>query len=156
MNGKSARRFRIDDDRSVEESGERFAAAFAFLRREDIRRLPPGRYSIDGERVFAVVSDNVLKAAGTVQRPEFHRRYADIHAPLSGREMFALPPLPAEVASGPFDEEKDIAFFEASGPLVSVRPGECIVIEPYVAHAPCLADEPNIPLRKVVVKVAMD
>lgn len=155
MKAESAKIIRLDDEAAVAGLDPRFAAAFAFLRRPDIRRLQPGRYAIDGEKVFAVVSDNSLKIAGEIQRPEFHKRYADVQMPLTGEEIFGLPPLPPEVAAGPFDDEKDIAFFEASCPLKTVRPGECIVFEPFVAHAPCLGESPA-PLRKVVVKVAFD
>ena len=143
----------IEDNNAVAALGEKFAKAFAFLRRTDLMRLAPGRYSIDGERVFAIISDNDLKAVGEVQRPEFHKKYADVQAPLTDEEMFGLPDLPDEVARGPFDDEKDIAFFDASCPMRVVRPGECIVIEPFVAHAPCHSDDPGTRLRKVIVKV---
>ena len=149
----TAKIFELDDDASVTALGETFAKAFAFLRRTDLLRLAPGRYSIDGERVFAIISDNDLKAVGVTQRPEFHKKYADVQAPLTDEELFGLPDLPEAVLKGPFDDEKDIAFFEAPCPMRAVRPGECIVIEPYVAHAPCHSDDPGTRLRKVIVKV---
>jgi len=149
----SAKIFRIDDGTASAALGERFAAAFAFLRRADLAELPPGRYEIDGDRVFAMVSDNDLKPVGALQRPEFHRRYADVQAPLSGEELFGLPDLPEAVAKGPFDEARDVGFFDAPCPMRAVRPGECIVFPPLVAHAPCHADDVPRRLRKVVVKV---
>ena len=149
----TARIFDIDDDASVAALGGKFAKAFKFLRRPDLQRLAPGRYSIDGERVFAIISDNDLKAVGAMQRPEFHKRYADVQAPLTDEELFGLPDLPEAVANGPFDDEKDIAFFDAPCPIRAVRPGQCIVIEPLVAHAPCHTDEPGTRLRKAIVKV---
>ena len=149
----TARIFRLDDEAAAAAFGERFAAAFAFLRRKDLSALAPGRYEIDGDRVYAMVSDNTLKPVGDMQRPEFHRRYADIQSPLSGEELFGLPDLPEVVEKGPFDREKDIAFFDAPCPMRTVRPGECIVFEPLVAHAPCHTDAPGTVLRKVVVKV---
>lgn len=149
----NAKILRLSDAEAVAALGEKFAKAFEFLRRADIARLPPGRYAIDGERVFAIVSDNDLKAVGAVQRPEFHKKYADVQAPLTGDELFGLPELPDAVLRGPFDDDKDIAFFEAPCPMRTVRPGECIVIEPLVAHAPCHADDPGRRLRKVIVKV---
>ena len=73
--------------------------------------------------------------------------------PLTDEELFGLPDLPEAVANGPFDDEKDIAFFDAPCPMRAVRPGQCIVIEPLVAHAPCHTDEPGTRLRKAIVKV---
>jgi YhcH/YjgK/YiaL family protein len=144
---------RIDDIAAAAEFGEKYAKAFEFLRRPDLTRLSPGRYSIDGDRVFAIVSDNDLKAVGAMQTVEFHKKYADVQAPLTDEELFGLPDLPEAVANGPFDDEKDIAFFDAPCPMRAVRPGQCIVIEPLVAHAPCHTDEPGTRLRKVIVKV---
>ena len=150
-----AKILKIDDEAASAALGEKYAAAFAFLRRPDLGSLPPGRYEIDGERVYATVSDNDLKPVGAVQRPEFHRKYADVQAPLTGEETFGLPELPEAVANGPFDEEKDIAFFDATCPMKTVRPGECIVFAPLVAHAPCHAADAGRRLRKVVVKVRL-
>ena len=143
----------VKDRLAAESLDRRYAKALGFLRDCDLASLAPGRYEIDGERVFAIVSDSDLKEAGETQRPEFHRHYADIHAPISGEELFGLPELPESVASGPFDEEKDIAFFDAACPLKAVRPGEALVVPPLVAHAPCLARERGKRLRKAIVKV---
>ena len=149
----SATRVKIGDGAAEAALGERFAKAFQFLHRPDLLRLPTGRYVIDGERMFATVSDNLLKPAGDIQRPEFHKRYADVQAPLTGEETIGLPSLPPEAATGPFDAEKDIAFFEAACPLVTLSPGECLVIPPMVAHAPCLTEDLGVMQRKVVIKV---
>ena len=151
---KTAKILKLRDEAACAALGARYEKAFAFLQRKDLKSLPIGRYEIDGERVFATISDNTLKVAGEMQRPEFHRKYADIQAPLTGEEVFGLPELPEAVAKGAFDEEKDIAFFDAACPLKTVYPGECIVFEPGVAHAPCLSELPGVQLRKVVVKVA--
>ncbi|MBP5284886.1 MAG: YhcH/YjgK/YiaL family protein [Kiritimatiellae bacterium] len=143
----------MKDRLAAESLGGRYAKALGFLRERDFASLAPGRYEIDGEMVFAIVSDNDLKDAGAMQRPEFHRRYADIHAPISGEELFGLPELPESVAKGPFDEEKDIAFFDAECPLAAVKPGEALIVPPLVAHAPCLSRERGRRLRKAIVKV---
>jgi YhcH/YjgK/YiaL family protein len=149
----TAKTFRIDDVDAAAAYGEKYAKAFEFLRRPDLMHLAPGRYSIDGDRTFAIVSDNDLKAVGTSQQVEFHKKYADIHAPFTGEELMGLPDLPEVVAKGPFDDEKDFAVYEAPCPMRTIYPGECIVCEPLVPHAPCYTDDPGRRLRKVVVKV---
>ncbi|MBR1921800.1 MAG: YhcH/YjgK/YiaL family protein [Kiritimatiellae bacterium] len=149
----TARIFRVDDDTAAATLGGGFAKAMEFVRRPDLQELPPGRYEIDGDRVFATVSENDLRLAGETQRVEFHKRYADLHVPLTGEELFGLPDLPPAVADGPFDDVRDIAFFEAACPLRAVAPGECLVVGPLVAHAPCLSREPGGRLKKVIVKI---
>lgn len=149
----NAKIVRIDDEAATAALGEKYAKAFEFLRRPDLAGLPLGRYEIDGERVFAIVAENDLKPVGDRQRPEFHKRYSDIQAPITGVELFGVPDLPAEVANGPFDEKGDAALFDAVCPMRAVKPGECIVFEPFVAHAPCHTDVPGSRVRKVIVKV---
>ena len=89
----SAKVIRIDDDAAVAALGEKYAKAFEFLRRPDLKDLPLGRQEIDGDNVFAIVAENDLKPIGEVQRPEFHKRYIDIQAPLTGTELFGVPDL---------------------------------------------------------------
>ena len=149
----TAKIFRLDDESAVSEFGEKYKKAFAFLRRADLVDLQPGRHEIDGDRVFAIVSDNELKPVGSVQRPEFHKRYVDVQAPITGTELFGVPDLPEEVANGPFDEKGDGALFDAKCPMQPVKPGECIIFEPCVAHAPCHTDVPGTRVRKAIVKV---
>ena len=103
----NAKLIRIDDDAAVAALGEKYAKAFEFLRRPDLKDLPLGRQEIDGDRVYAIICENDLKPIGEVQRPEFHKRYVDVQAPITGTELFGVPDLPEEVANGPFDEKGD-------------------------------------------------
>ena len=80
----NAKIVRIDDDAAVAALGEKYAKAFEFLRRTDLGDLPLGRHEIDGDRVYAIIGENDLKPIGEVQRPEFHKRYIDVQAPISG------------------------------------------------------------------------
>lgn len=70
------------------------------------------RVELQGTDVFYTVSEPTLSA-----RPmtfEFHRRYADIHVPVTGEERIALCPASSRPADTPFDSEKDIGFFPAA------------------------------------------
>ena len=149
----NAKLIKIDDDAAVAALGEKYAKAFEFLRRPDLKDLPLGRQEIDGDRVYAIICENDLKPIGEVQRPEFHKRYVDVQAPITSTELFGVPDLPEEVANGPFDEKGDGALFDAKCPMQAVKPGECIIFEPFVAHAPCHTDVPGTRVRKAIVKV---
>src|SRR5580692_3117093 len=63
-----------------------FAAAFDFLRRPDLADLAPGRYEIDGQRVFALVERATGRGAAGA-RLEIHRRHIDIQVSLDGHEQ---------------------------------------------------------------------
>ena len=47
----NAKLIRIDDDAAVAALGEKYAKAFEFLRRPDLKDMPLGRQEIDGDRV---------------------------------------------------------------------------------------------------------
>ncbi|NLE36898.1 MAG: DUF386 domain-containing protein [Pirellulaceae bacterium] len=130
-----------------------FAEGFAFLRRDDIGGLSDGRYEIDGERVFAIVSRS--KGRGREQSSlETHHRYIDIQCVITGEESIGwLPKSKCRTASSPHDPERDIAFF-SDAPLtwLSLPTGTFAVFFPDDAHAP-LAGLGTV--HKAVVKVAV-
>jgi len=131
-----------------------FAASFAFLRREDLGRLPDGRHDIDGQRLFAIVSR--AQGRGRDRSPlEVHRRYIDIQFVISGEDCIGwLPTADCQHVSTPYDEEKDLGFFrDPPASWLAVAPGVFAVFYPEDAHAPLAVSGP---LHKVVVKVAIE
>ena len=133
--------------------GERFAAAFAFLGSADLERLAAGRHEIDGDRMYAIVSDGPGRRRGE-GRLETHARYADVQYVVAGVDEMGWKPAPACGApSVPYDPEKDVAFFAGEPDAwVAVRAGSFALFFPEDAHLP-LVSEGRI--RKVVVKVSV-
>ena len=150
----SAKVIRIDDDAAVAALGEKYAKAFEFLRRPDLKDLPLGRQEIDGDNVFAIVAENDLKPIGEVQRPEFHKRYIDIQAPITGEETIGVCDLPRNAVEQPFDEARDYALYAVKTRPLTVRPGEFAVFFPKIdLHMPgCTTGKPAR-IRKLVIKV---
>ena len=132
---------------------EHLEKAFGFLQRPYLKTLAPGRYEIDGSNCWANVFDASLKPWSDDNLFECHHAYIDVQVPITGTELFGVPDLPEEVANGPFDEKGDGALFDAKCPMQPVKPGECIIFEPFVAHAPCHTDVPGTRVRKAIVKV---
>ncbi|MDR0413703.1 MAG: YhcH/YjgK/YiaL family protein [Dysgonamonadaceae bacterium] len=130
---------------------ERFEKAFAFLCSNDIASLQTGRYEIDGDNVYATVSENNLK--NTVDaRLEVHDLYIDIQVPVSGSETFGWKDRSLCGKSGAYDDKKDIAFFEDKPDFYyTVHPLNIIVFFPHDAHAPLIGDGGKI--KKIVIKV---
>lgn len=128
--------------------------AVDFLAREDLIGLEPGRYEIDGERVFAMVQREAGRRA-EAGRLEAHRRYIDVQALLGGRERLgwrALGDCARPVAD--YDAESDLIFFEDEPTAwVELRPGHGVVFLPRDAHLPLVAEGE---LHKVVVKIACE
>ena len=133
--------------------GPGFGKAIAFLQRKDLKSLPNGRYSLDGENVYAMIQEATLKEWGT-GRPEVHHEYFDIQLPLSGSEIVGVGRFDPKTP-GAFDEEKDIGFSDgvAVAPR-SLQPGELAILGPETrAHAPCCEEVGGDVSRKIVIKV---
>ena len=141
--------------------GPNFEIAVRWLQETDLGTLEPGRMDIVGEKVYAVVSENLLEP----KEPAFevHRRYADIQIVLRDREGFRYGREGKELSGKP---ENDVWFCEADRQVpFDLEEGGLAVFLPGEAHAPGLYPEKDkrplspaapVPDRKLVVKVLMD
>ena len=135
---------------------ERFQKAYAFLRREDLASLAPGKYPIDGETVFASVQEYDTAPASTL-RCESHEKYFDIQYMVAGEEMFAYGPSEMLQADSAYDAENDIVFFKEPAAKqvanVLLTPGEFVIVAAEDAHKPRCAVENPVLAKKIVIKV---
>lgn len=132
---------------------EDFGKAFAFLSGRGPESLPPGRHDIEGDRIFAVVSEGPGRSREDGQL-ETHARYIDIQYVVAGVDAMGWKPASAcRRPSGPYDAERDIRFFgDEPDAWVAVGPGAFAVFFPEDAHLPLVSEGT---VRKVVVKVAV-
>ena len=127
--------------------------AFDYIRDTDLFALAPGRYSIVGDDLFAIVEQAQGKAQ-EMAKLEAHRKYIDIQLVLEGDEQMGWKPLadclnPASEHS----EEKDIRFFrDAPASWIAVPPDHFCIFFPGDAHAPLVGSGQ---IRKVIFKVAV-
>lgn len=130
-----------------------FARAFAFLRGTDLRALEPGRHTIEGERLFAIVEACSGRTRGEAKL-ECHRRYIDIQLVLEGvDEMGWKPTADCTDPATDYDAARDIRFFnDAPSSWIATPPGAFCVFFPEDAHAPLVGTGT---IRKVVVKIAV-
>jgi biofilm protein TabA len=131
-----------------------FARAFAFLARTDLEAMAAGRHEIDGDRMFVLI-DHQDGRRNDGARLEAHRRYIDIQYTIDGQEEIGFAPLAVcRKPAGPFDEAKDIIFFE-DRPMtwVTVPPGQFAIFFPHDAHAPLGGTGL---LKKAIVKIAVN
>src|SRR5512145_1499075 len=88
-----------------------FKRAIDFLEGTDLNRLEMGRYEIDNDRIYAMVSRESGRKKEDSQL-EVHEKYIDIQLVLSGTDNMGWKPLKncVKPASG-FDKDDDIGFF---------------------------------------------
>lgn len=146
------------DNASLYALGSRWEQAIAFLRTLNAD-TPDGEYPLDGDRLYARVMSYQTKEpqAGVL---ESHRRYADIQVCLCGAEGIDLFDAEALVVRTPYAEQKDATFYEMEPATrlgrIDVHPGYFVYLLPRDAHRPAMAVGSPHPIKKAVVKVALD
>lgn len=132
--------------------GDGIRHGLEFLARTDIGALPEGRHDIDGDRVFAIVSDYVSRTPESAFW-EAHQACIDIHYVHSGVERVACGDL-ADFETDPYDTERDLTVARgAAAQLIELRPGSFAILFPHDVHMPGLTANVASAVRKVVVKV---
>ncbi len=136
---------------------ERWDKAFSFLKTSDLQSLELKRYDIDGNNLYAPVSEYMTKNEEDA-RYEAHRKYIDIQYIISGKELMGVAPISQKKETlEPYDSEKDIEFLTVTGGENHLAlPDRFFIFFPEDAHRPGLKDGENSPVRKIVVKVKVD
>ncbi|HLP72845.1 MAG TPA: YhcH/YjgK/YiaL family protein [Bacteroidales bacterium] len=137
---------------------ERWDKAFKFLSLHDLTKLEVKRIDIDGNNLYATVTEYLSKNEGE-GKFEVHRKYADIQYVISGLEQIGIAPLSAKKETvTPYDETKDIEFMTvADSAYHKATPGNFFIFFPSEIHKPGMkADSIQTQVKKVVVKVKLD
>lgn len=89
------------------------------------------------------------------RRFEAHRKYIDIQYMIEGEELIAVAPISELTISEPYDEKRDIEFYENSvnGMDYALHSGEFQIFKPGEGHMPCIALNGINKVRKMVIKV---
>lgn len=129
--------------------------ALHYVHDMEVSRLEAGvKTELDGSRVFATASEVTL-----AHRPmnfEYHKRYIDIHIPVTGTELIALCSASERPDDATFDAKKDIGFFDGHAVnRVTIPAGWFCVCFPDDAHVPGMGEDGHA-IVKVVVKVAAE
>ena len=125
---------------------------FEFLKSADLLTLKPGRHEIDGNEVFALVSEYDTKNHPEC-RPEAHQTYSDIQYIISGREAIGFVTLNNQLITSEFDPAKDITFYSCETSPLILEAGMFAVFFPQDVHRPCMQIDGPVKVKKVVVKV---
>ncbi|MBK4715638.1 MULTISPECIES: YhcH/YjgK/YiaL family protein [Tenebrionibacter/Tenebrionicola group] len=119
-----------------------------------IRERPGGRYAIDGDRLFVLISDDMTEPR-EARLAEYHMHYLEIHIVLDGREGIAFSCHPAGHAGNNWLVENDVVFI-AEGQqekILILEPDDFAIFWPGEVYKPlCAVDEPAR-LRKAIIKM---
>jgi YhcH/YjgK/YiaL family protein len=130
---------------------EGIRTALRFLQETDLDALEPGRHTVDGDRVFAIVESYQTKpmAEGFW---EAHLKHLDVQCVISGEEQIGYAPVSSMVAE-PYDEDRDFYKLKGNGNFVTLRPGMFALLKPQDAHMPGISIQESRQVKKIVIKV---
>ena len=132
--------------------GDRMAVAIDYIQKNDFKTMAPGKYTIDGDAVFAMVNEYDTKEEKEA-KPETHKKYIDIQLMVSGTECMGYLPLIGQPSSVAYNPDKDVEFYLLKCSLIEVNEGMFAIFYPQDIHQPGVLKGTSAPIKKVVVKV---
>jgi biofilm protein TabA len=126
--------------------------AFAYLKNTDLKTLSNGRHVIDGDNVYAIVTEAPTKDYDKTAF-ESHRKYIDLQYVITGEENMAKAPVSSVTVSKPYDEATDLANYSGEGKIYTVPAGTFMLFFPTEAHRPNITPGGNKVVKKVVIKI---
>ncbi len=132
----------------------RFEKAFQFMEKAVAEDLPAGRYEIDGEDLYAFISE--YETAVPKDRIfEVHQTYIDIQFMLHGIEKMWAADIQKGRLSKPYDPTIEAAFYECGEDTCELvlQDGDYAIYFPNDLHKPSLAYGDPSPAKKMVVKI---
>lgn len=120
---------------------------------------PDGRYTIEGEDIFAIVMSYHTSAPESAVF-ESHQKYVDIQTVITDAEGFECAFSDELSVTTPYDTSKDAAFYERTShgqTRVDAFPGTFVMLYPHDAHiAGLIVGTESKLVKKVVVKVKVE
>lgn len=126
--------------------------AFLFLKEQDLQQLAVGKYPIDGENVYALITHNATRDIDSAKW-ESHRNYIDLQSVISGEEKIGVSPDSDLTVSMPYDGTKDLMNYTGDGKFYHAKPGTFFLFFPHDAHKPNVTTGGNEPDKKIVIKI---
>ncbi|MBB6446085.1 YhcH/YjgK/YiaL family protein [Bacillus benzoevorans] len=132
----------------------RLQKGLQFLEETDLAAMKPGKYEIEGDKVFVLIQEYETKQEEE-GRYESHYQYTDIQCMVQGEEQMGYTNI-GNVKLAEEIKENDIMFYEGSGDLVLVQAGSFAIFQPQDAHMPAICcGQPKF-IKKALVKALCD
>ena len=124
--------------------------AFAFLRDSNLAALSVGKHVIDGDNVYATVTEAPSKEFDK-SAWESHRNYIDLQHVITGEEKIGVAPVSSATIIKPYDETKDLANYTADGKFYLATPDIFFLFFPGDAHRPNIKVDGYNVVKKIVI-----
>ncbi|MDR3610774.1 MAG: YhcH/YjgK/YiaL family protein [Ignavibacteriaceae bacterium] len=134
------------------ELGNIFQKAFDFITDQELLTLNNGRYDIDGDDIYALISE--YKTRDDIGgKLEAHKKYIDIQLVVKGSELIGYAPLQGHEIISEYNEDKDIILFSGEKSFLKIEKGMFAVFFPGELHMPGIKETTKEDVKKVVIKI---
>ena len=123
---------------------------------EDFAKKEPGRYDIDGDKLYYIIASYETIPASQCKL-ETHKKYIDLQIALKGHEFIGYTPLQNLAVESEYDAEKDCALYKYPEKLslIDFKPGMFTIFFKDDAHMPAIQAGNSQEILKVVFKIAI-
>jgi len=143
---------KIENAHIYKNFSERISKSFEYIEVTDLKTLPAGKYTIDGENIFALVSEYKTKPESG-GKLEAHKKYIDVQYVIEGEELMGYAPLGRQKVLDPYKEENDIVFFTGDKSFIKITAGMFAIFFPEDVHMPGISTGKISDVKKLVIKV---
>jgi YhcH/YjgK/YiaL family protein len=130
------------------------AEGLKFIVENNFTQIEAGKFFLKDQLLYAMINDYDTKPMEQCKL-EAHRKYIDIQFMVSGEEQIGITTSQNQKPSEEYNSEKDIVFYEDEVSLFTLKEGHFAIFFPDDLHQPCIMVDEALPVRKVVVKVAV-
>jgi YhcH/YjgK/YiaL family protein len=153
--------FKVPSDSSVDlrlfedhyrQFPDRWDIAFDYLSNNNLIDLPCGKTDLSKD-VYVTVSEYQTKEKQDALY-ESHKKYIDLQYIVIGNEYIGFTNSSPEKELIPYDEGKDITFYDdRGGKLLHANPEVYFIFFPTDLHQPCIQYNLSSKVKKIVVKI---
>jgi YhcH/YjgK/YiaL family protein len=143
---------KIENAHLYKNIGDRISKSFEYIKATDLKTLPAGKYPIDDENIFALISEYKTKSESE-GKLEAHKKYIDLQFVISGEELMGYSPFGNQQILEPYKEENDIIFFTGEKSFSKVSEGMFAIFFPEDVHMPGISTGIISDVKKLVIKV---
>ena len=132
----------------------KFQQAFTYLETTDFSAVEKGKYTIDGDEIFAIVNEFETRDKSECE-VEAHKKHIDIQYIVKGTELFGYAPLTGQKAVIDYNEKNDVSFYEEEVSYLKLEAGMFIMFYPTDLHQSEVRQFEPVTVKKVVVKIKL-
>lgn len=132
---------------------ENLTIALRYLQNINLSNISPGRYEIDGSKIYALIQKYETKPREKGLW-EAHQLYTDIQYIARGSELIGYANVD-DLKDIKYDADKDFLLLQGDGDFFEVQDGTFVIFMPQDAHRPGISVSASQTVEKIVLKVRL-